>query len=413
MKAIIQAIPQKALVDDVVKIVVNHLNPNQQVTVGAHLQEDKIKFGSYAHFKADGNGLVDLSLHPSMGGSYTDVMPMGLFCSLVPMPGQKKGLRLIKKDVTTPLTFELSVYDGIHHIDDIDHTTPMLAFTSIERSYLAKGVSVQEINHGNIRGRLFLPEGTGPFPGVIDMFGNVGNIVTFRSALLASRGFATLCLPYIHYKDLPKKLDGIRLEYFEEAVDGQLVIHCIENGHRNNRRFSRWEMCTIKAVFASMTSIHGSISYTMGISLFLNRRILNTYELKHHPEGVSFLEFTEDIHDHNLIALERAQAEILFIVSGDDKSVMSVKETTAVTDRMKRHGKHNYEMCVYPGAGHLVEPPYSPLCTASYHATMGLQMAWGGELKAHSFAQENSWRKIQQFLRKNLQQDGVQISSML
>ncbi|XP_014665906.1 PREDICTED: acyl-coenzyme A amino acid N-acyltransferase 2-like [Priapulus caudatus] len=179
MKAIIQAIPQKALVDDVVKIVVNHLNPNQQVTVGAHLQEDKIKFGSYAHFKADGNGLVDLSLHPSIGGSYTDVMPMGLFCSLVPMPGQKKGLRLIKKDVTTPLTFDLRVYDGIHHIDDIDHTTPILAFTSIERSYLAKGVSVQEINHGNIRGRLFLPEGTGPFPGVIDMFGSVGNIVTF------------------------------------------------------------------------------------------------------------------------------------------------------------------------------------------------------------------------------------------
>ncbi|XP_014674552.1 PREDICTED: acyl-coenzyme A amino acid N-acyltransferase 1-like [Priapulus caudatus] len=401
MKPIVQAIPRKALVDDVVKIVVNHLNPNQQVTVGAYLQEGKFKFGSYAHFNADGNGVVDLSLHPSMGGSYTDVMPMGLFCSLIPIIGQRKGLRLIKKDVTTPLTFDLKVYDGIHHIADTHHPATLLACTSLQRSYLADGVTVQEIEHGNIRGRLFLPEGPGPFLGVIDMFGSGGNIVTFRSALLASRGFATLCLPYIYYKDLPKRLDDIHLEYFEEAVDwfsshpqvlphgvgamgvslGGEIVLCMASYMRNKHK--------LKAVVCiNGNSIHSQyIKY--GGESFANSRMpdLSQDVHIHHPEGVTYAEYAQDFHADQLIALEHAPAQILFVISEDDKAVMGVKENTASTERMLRHGRDNHEMCVYPGAGHLVEPPYSPLCKTSYHATMGVHMAWGGELKAHSFAQ--------------------------
>ena len=56
--------------------------------------------------------------------------------------------------------------------------------------------------------------GDGPFPGVIDMFGNAGGLMEFRSALLASHGFATLSLPYFNYEDLPKDLK-FDLEYFE------------------------------------------------------------------------------------------------------------------------------------------------------------------------------------------------------
>ena len=56
--------------------------------------------------------------------------------------------------------------------------------------------------------------GDGPFPGVIDMFGTVGGLFEFRSALLASRGFATYCLPYFAYDDLPPTLVDLDLEYF-------------------------------------------------------------------------------------------------------------------------------------------------------------------------------------------------------
>ena len=62
----------------------------------------------------------------------------------------------------------------------------------------------------------FLPlfSGDGPFPGVIDLFGTAGGIIEFRSALLASRGIASLSLPYFRYEDLPDTLYDLDLEYF-------------------------------------------------------------------------------------------------------------------------------------------------------------------------------------------------------
>lgn len=56
--------------------------------------------------------------------------------------------------------------------------------------------------------------GDGPFPGVIDMFGSSGGIYEFRSALMASRGIASLSLPYFRYEDLPDTILDVDFEYF-------------------------------------------------------------------------------------------------------------------------------------------------------------------------------------------------------
>ncbi|XP_014665913.1 PREDICTED: acyl-coenzyme A amino acid N-acyltransferase 1-like [Priapulus caudatus] len=376
----IQAIPRKALVDEVVKIIVNQLRPGQPVTIEAQLQEDKKVFYSYAHFKADQTGVVDLDVHPSIGGSYTDVMPMGLFCSLLPVPGQLKGMRLLKKDVATPMTFDLRVYDGLHHIADTHHVASLLANTTLERWYKADGVVVQEVEHGNIRGRLFLPQGPGPFPGIIDMFGSVGGIVTFRSALLASRGFAALALPYMGYKGLPTDF-AIPLEYFQEAVDwfsshpqvlpygvgamgvslGGEIALCMASYMENKHK--------VKAVVSiNGNTVHGAFIRNKG-EYFLNTKT-EGYKVVEYDEGISLTDVNSEVPQDSLIQVENADAPIMFVTSGDDRCV-SEKEAHASADRMSQHGKHNYEVCLYPGAGHLVEPPYSPLCNASYHAAMG------------------------------------------
>ena len=57
--------------------------------------------------------------------------------------------------------------------------------------------------------------GTGPFPGVIDMFGTAGGLVEFRAALLASRGFITYALPYFNFEDLPKNFIETDFEYLK------------------------------------------------------------------------------------------------------------------------------------------------------------------------------------------------------
>lgn len=50
------------------------------------------------------------------------------------------------------------------------------------------------------------------------MFGTAGGILEFRSALLASRGFACLCLPYFRYEDLTENLSDLDLDYFMVGV---------------------------------------------------------------------------------------------------------------------------------------------------------------------------------------------------
>ncbi len=60
----------------------------------------------------------------------------------------------------------------------------------------------------------------------------------------------------------------------------------------------------------------------------------------------------------------------MLIHAGDDQCVppgISQK----VASRLKAHGKDNYRVHVYPGAGHLIEPPYSPHYKGTYIGSFG------------------------------------------
>lgn len=59
----------------------------------------------------------------------------------------------------------------------------------------------------------------GPFPGIVDLFGAGGGLPEYRASLLAGKGFAVMALAYHNYEDLPKGIENVHLEYFEEAVN--------------------------------------------------------------------------------------------------------------------------------------------------------------------------------------------------
>lgn len=60
--------------------------------------------------------------------------------------------------------------------------------------------------------------GPGPFPAIIDVYGVGGGLLEYRASLLAGHGFATLALAFYGFEDLPKELNVIEVDYFEEAV---------------------------------------------------------------------------------------------------------------------------------------------------------------------------------------------------
>ena len=162
--SVVSVEPISSLIDDKVRILVTELEPKQTVTLEAKLLSDKGEvFQSHAHFIADKDGEVDVYRDSSLGGSYSGVSPMGLLCSMKPAPGQRKGTRLMKSDVTKPYNIALNCFDG--HITPHESSLQPLSSGTFQKWYMADGVKRIPVREGRIRGTLFIPPGDGPFPG--------------------------------------------------------------------------------------------------------------------------------------------------------------------------------------------------------------------------------------------------------
>lgn len=156
--------PKSCLVDDKVKIFVSGLEPEQHVTLEAKIVGEKGEvFGSHAHYIADNDGEVHVGRDSSFGGSYRGVEPMGLLWSMKPAPGQRKGLRLTKTDVTKPFEVELTCFDD--HISPNKTSQQPLSSVIFEQWYMADGVKRVVLKDQRFQGTLFTPPGDGPFPG--------------------------------------------------------------------------------------------------------------------------------------------------------------------------------------------------------------------------------------------------------
>ncbi|XP_027651610.2 peroxisomal succinyl-coenzyme A thioesterase isoform X3 [Falco peregrinus] len=209
--------PTAGLADERVETRVTGLGPGQPVTLRALAADERgCLFQSCAHYRADGRGELHLSTDASHGGDYTGVEPMGLFWSLAPAGMERPYQRLVPRSTGTPMKVEMSVHRG-HSLPGAI-PGPVVAKADVERWFTVPGVRRIRLKEGGVRGSLFLPPGDGPFPGVIDMYGDEGGLIEFRSSLLATHGFAALSLPYFDFEDLPKVMKEFKLEYFEEAA---------------------------------------------------------------------------------------------------------------------------------------------------------------------------------------------------
>ena len=151
-------------VDQKVDITVSKLSPEQHITLRARTIDDsKVVFEWFAHYKADKNGEVLVSSQPSMGGSYTGVEPMGLFWSMKPVARPDRDDLFRKRDVTTPLEVTLDVYGK--HEREFEQRDKMVSVTLLRR-YMGPGVTRCYIEEKRFYGTLFLPPGDGPFPGI-------------------------------------------------------------------------------------------------------------------------------------------------------------------------------------------------------------------------------------------------------
>ena len=67
---------------------------------------------------------------------------------------------------------------------------------------------------------------------------------------------------------------------------------------------------------------------------------------------------------------------------GEDDKCSPWENIQFMKDNFPPEKTDNFEVVSYPKAGHLIEPPYTPLCSMSYHKTFGMYIFSGME---HSF----------------------------
>ncbi|EHB12650.1 Bile acid-CoA:amino acid N-acyltransferase [Heterocephalus glaber] len=407
------ASPLSALADEPVHIRVTGLSPFKMVSLQASLRDEKGNlFYSEAYYKANEAGEVDLERDAALGGNYVGIHPMGLLWSLKP---EKLLTRLIKRDViNSPFEVQLKVCEPRPPVKS-ELTSAPIASLTLERWYVAPGVTRIQVREGRLRGALFIPPGEGSFPGVIDLYGNTGGLVEFRASLMASHGFVSLALAFLAYEDLPGHLEKVDLDYFEEAANfllrhpkvygpGLGIVSLCKGAEIGLSMAIHLKQITATVLINGPNFIisipqvyHGQITQPAPFSIEnISTNALGFAEFYKSYEG-SGVENSQSV-----LPIEKAKGHFLFIVGEEDKNINAKVHAARATDQLRRNGKNNWTLLSYPGAGHLIEPPYTPLCIVSRISLLSLPIHWGGEVVPHAAAQEHAWQEILKFLRKHL-----------
>ncbi|XP_068197595.1 acyl-coenzyme A thioesterase 6-like [Antennarius striatus] len=395
----------RCFLDESVQVKVTGLMSRQVVTIRARSTDERgVVFSSSATYRADDRGEVDLNKHPSLGGSYVGVEPMGLLWSL---RAEALHQYFQKEKALEPQVVTFSVHD--------EEQGRVLAEATNERLLLGDGVTRLPVKEGNINGVLFTPPGAGPFPAVLDL----NSFPTEkRAALLANKGFVVLALCVFNVK--PKNTKEIHLDHFRDGID--FLQRQPKVGGNGVGVMSRSKAADISLSLSAFVPNVKACVWINGCSLnsffplyYNKRQILSTQLFDNSKviptESGAFINkyaHTNPLAEENkgsLIPIEQAKAQFLFAASEDDMCWDSKSYVDEMVERLKRHGKHSFESVCYPRAGHVLNLPFSPFCPSSPHGICGYRAIWGGEPRAHATAELHLWKKIQEFLRTHLSCD--------
>ncbi|XP_034388940.1 bile acid-CoA:amino acid N-acyltransferase-like [Cyclopterus lumpus] len=412
------ATPLRALMDEQISIIGRFLTPQCPVTVCAQMHsDDGDLWEAFAHYNTNADGTVNLTRDRSVGGSYLGCEPMGLFWGLQPAPGSREGLRLRKKNVETPYVMLMSLLEG--HVSPSEKQSTELAAVIAERWYMAPGVRRIEIRKDGVVGTLFLPPGPGPFPAMLDLWGMGGGLMEYRSALFASKGYASFSLAYFGHKDLsgPEKSVNVGDSYFKSAY------HLLQD----HRQVSADRIGIIGLSFGVYLSLRIAIQAGVKPSclICINGPVGSLMKLSDsdgmtEPFGsdqkpwvyddqgcVSFrsISLPANICPERKVKMENLACPLMYIVGEDDQNTSSIENANMIEETLRAAGKSQLlTLLSYPGAGHLIEPPYTPNARRSLWSIKPKKLftLWGGQPAPHAAAQEDAWKKILDFMESHL-----------
>ncbi|NP_001007420.1 acyl-CoA thioesterase 19 isoform X1 [Danio rerio] len=420
--------PSSCLVDEKIEVEVKGLPADSKVTVHALVRsDDGDDWEAFGHYTSDPSGTVKVSRDKSVGGTFEGIEAMGLLWSMRPVPETKPGRRFRKTNVQTPVKVVFSVHEG--HLDKgFKHRTP-LSSTAAERWYLTPEVQRVEVTEGEIKGTLFIPAGSGPFPAVLDLWGGQGGRVEYRSALLASHGYVSLALEYVGLLNAAGELQHADNSYFEAAFTflqkhprvcpDKVAVMGMSFGVSVTLGLTAYSeivepKCVVCVSGSHIMPLKGSLA---DVYAALQQ---NVHKIRYDEKmRIIWRDLLLPIPDDpsQKVKMSEIKCPVLLIAGEDDQNWPASESAADMRKMMEKAGNsHLLTVLSYPGTGHLIEPPYSPHVRFSdfklLEAKTKVVVLWGGETEPHSRAQEESWKKTLAFLEEHLYGNSREVTRM-
>jgi len=223
-----------SLADQPIQITIDGLSPNTRIKVKASSTDYycmnapvtvglKSVWESYAIFKSDSFGCVDLDKSIPLEGSYETANGMGLLTMMKPIRimSEERSRQLSKVPFNNSYTVSLQA----------EVNGNAVCSTNIKRTFQSENTICIEIQEKELLGRFFTGKDRKPRPGVIVVSGSDGRIEKAQSIaqLFAEHGYSALAVSYFGLEGVSEDLSLVPLEYIENAIHWMQYEQSVED----------------------------------------------------------------------------------------------------------------------------------------------------------------------------------------
>jgi dienelactone hydrolase len=406
--------PQTALIDAPVRIRAKTESPHTFVTIEARAEIDGTAYRSWASYRTDATGAVNLDAAAPVQGTYAGVDGMGLFWSMQPISSHG----YVPASVV-PVRIRLTLY-----------TTTGSNSVTLTRERIAADVTRVALRGESIVGTLFLSRKSSPRGIVVVLGGSEGGMDENRAAIIASHGFDTLALAYFGVSGLPAELANIPVEYVERAIawvherretsslpillegDSKGAELALLIAARNPSIKGVVAFAPSSSVFEGFSTKQGARRSAWSISgapaPYADNPVPPAVKAEIRAERaakrpVSFRErymaLATPPSSDSAIAVENIAGPLLLVAGADDQLWPSaVFASRIIAARKASHVNFSDQLLIFPNAGHAIDVPYMPTNGLAVIDEGSFLLALGGTAEGYAHADAIMWPKVIAFL---------------
>jgi dienelactone hydrolase len=389
--------PAMTAYDERFEIAVGGLAPGESVTIEATIRDELVTIGtSRATYEADQWGWVDPSTQPPIEGSF-DVADCMAFIWAAGSRRFPAASAIREHEVE----FRALVKGNV------------VAKASAIRTGLDHASTFESLSSPDLVADFYAPPSSESVPAMLVLGGSEGGLPGANvPKLLATHGYAALAVAYFRLPGLPNALESIPLEYFGNAIRWLHDRPEVDPERIGVIGYSRGaELALLLGShypeLRAMVSVSGSGIVGSGIDWNnLARPLFPAWTWQGEP--IPFADTTFDPSDPASLArisieVERSNGPVILIAGEADQLWDSVWLSRFAWDRLEEADRDWPDQFLsYPGAGHMILPPYQPMTFPRTFAGFPL----GGNARDDTAAGADSWRAILNMLEWRFQQAG-------